>query len=75
MRIGDQMDEKPDTQRQETNSHQTTHEQRSNLTPGLNPAVLAVRLNERLPRINAVIERKEKSQIVTQDVMLLEFNY
>jgi hypothetical protein len=41
----------------------------------LDAAALAVRLNERLPRINAVIERKEKSQIVTQDVMLLEFNY
>jgi hypothetical protein len=46
-----------------------------NLIRGLDTAVLATLLNARVPMIDAVIERKEKSQVVTQEVMLLEFNY
>jgi hypothetical protein len=46
-----------------------------NLVRGLNAADLASLLKERVPMINAVIERKEKAQVVTQEVMLLEFNY
>ena len=48
---------------------------RGNLTRGLDPASLATLLNQRVPMINAVIERKEKAQVITQEVMLLEFNY
>jgi hypothetical protein len=69
------MQEKTYSHRPDTKSHRTPNRERANLTPGLDTAVLAVRLNERLPIINAVIARKEKSQLVTQDVMLLEFNY
>jgi len=46
-----------------------------NLIRGLNPTLLANLLDKRVPMINAVIERKEKAQVVTQEVMLLEFNY
>lgn len=63
------------THTQEMKSHRPPQRDRRNLIPGLDSAALASRLNERLPMINAVIERKEKSQMVTQEVMLLEFNY
>jgi hypothetical protein len=46
-----------------------------NLIRGLDTAVLATLLNARVPMIDALIERKEKSQVVTQELMLLEFNY
>jgi len=48
---------------------------RGNLVRGLNASDLASVLRQRVPMINAVIERKEKAQVVTQEVMLLEFNY
>jgi hypothetical protein len=52
-----------------------TTAEKPNLLPGLNSATLAAKLNQRAEMINAVIERKERSQIVTQEVMLLEFHF
>jgi hypothetical protein len=76
IRIGVEMPKNTDsTHPQETKSQRPSPKERRNLIPGLEPAALASRLNERLPMLNAVIERKEKSQVVTQEVMLLEFNY
>jgi hypothetical protein len=69
------MEKKTDADREDPKSHKTVQKDRPNLIPGLDPAALARQLNERLPAINAVIERKEKSQLVTQEIMLLEFNY
>lgn len=69
------MEKKKDAEPQEPKSHKTVDTDRRNLIPGLDPAALARQLNDRLPALNAVIERKEKSQLVTQEVMLLEFNY
>lgn len=58
-----------------TKPQKSPQQDRGNLTRGLDPARLANLLNQRVPMINAVIERKEKAQVITQEVMLLEFNY
>ena len=55
--------------------HRSPQKDRGNLIRGLSPTALASQLNQRVPMINAVIERKEKAQVVTQEVMRLEFNY
>jgi hypothetical protein len=62
-------------QQRPTKPQRSPQKDRGNLTRGLNSARLASLLNQRVPMINAVIERKEKAQVITQEVMLLEFNY
>jgi hypothetical protein len=52
-----------------------SQKKRPSLIPGLDPALLATQLHARVPMIKAVTELKEKSQVVTQEVLLLEFNY
>lgn len=69
------MQKHTDSHKEETQPRKLERNDQPNLTPGLDSTELATKLNERLPLIKAVIERKEKSQTVTQDVMLLEFNY